>query len=92
MDSFVIALKEELAQHGEKLGRCIGIDSTPLEALFNDEEAKYNGHYEISGYKIHGVYDLERNIPLAIIITTAEEGDSPIFDKLLAKLNKTILI
>lgn len=88
MDSFVITIKEELAKRGEKLGKRIGIDSTPLEALFNDEDAKYNGHYEISGYKIHGCYDLERNLPLAIIVTTAEEGDSPIFDKSLAKVHK----
>ena len=87
MDRCIIALKNELEKHGEILGRRIGIDSTPLESLFNDDEAGYSGHYEKTGYKIHGAYDLDRNIPLAIIITPMNEGDSPFFDVLLAKLH-----
>ncbi len=88
MDLFVIALRKELEKHGEVLGRRIGIDSTPLEALFNDEDAKYNGHYELTGYKVHGAYDLDRNIPLAIIITSMNESDTPYFKPLLAKLHE----
>lgn len=88
MDLFVIALRKQLEKHGEILGRRIGIDSTPLEALFNDSDAKYNGHYEKTGYKIHGAYDLDRNIPLAIIITSMNESDTPYFKPLLIKLHE----
>ena len=87
MDRMVIDIQSGLDECGIKLGRRIGIDATPLEAMFNDEDAKYNGHYEISGYKIHGVYDLDYEIPLAIIITTAEKGDSPIFRELLKRVH-----
>jgi len=88
MDRSVIALRKELEKHGEVLGRKIGIDSTPLEALFNDSDAKYNGHYEQTGYKIHGAYDLERNLPLAIFITSMNESDTPYFKPILAKLHE----
>lgn len=88
MDLFVIALRKELEKHGEIFGQRIGIDSTPLEALFNDSDAKYNGHYEKTGYKIHGAYDLDRNIPLAIIITSMNESDTHYFKPLLAKLHE----
>lgn len=87
MDRCIFALKNELEKRGEVLGRRIGIDSTPLESLFNDDDAGYSGHYEKTGYKIHGAYDLDRNIPLAIIVTPMNEGDSPYFKVLLEKLH-----
>ena len=88
MDCSVISLRKKLEKHGEILGRRIGIDSTPLEALFNDEDAKASGHYGMKGYKIHGAYDLDRNIPLAIIVTPMNEADSPYFKPLLVKLHE----
>ena len=88
MDQLIVTLREELEKHGQILGQRIGIDSTPLEALFNDEEAKYNGHYEQTGYKVHGAYDLDRNVPLTIIITSMNESDTPYFKPLLAKLHE----
>lgn len=87
MDLCIISIRKELEKHGELLGRRIGIDSTPLESLFNDEDATYNAHYDKYGYKIHGAYDLDRNIPLAIIITPMNAGDSPYFKPLLMKLH-----
>ncbi len=87
MDQCVLTIKELLSNHGLKLGRKIGIDSMPLESLFNDKEAKYNGHYEKTGYKVHGVYDLEYNIPLAIIISPMNESDVPYFKKLIERLH-----
>ena len=88
MDLSMIFLRKELKKHGETLGRRVGIDSTPLEALFNDQNAKYSGHYEKTGYKIHGAYDLDRNIPLAIIVTPMNDADSPYFIPLLGKLHE----
>ena len=88
MNLSIISLRKELEKHGETLGRRIGVDSTPLEALFNDQDAKYSGHYEKTGYKIHGAYDLDRNIPLAIIITPMNDADSPYFIPLLSKLHE----
>lgn len=86
MDRTIKCLNKELEKQGQVLGRRIGIDSTPLESLFNDDDANYNGHYELTGYKVHGAYDLDRNLPLAIFITPMNEGDSPYFKYLLMKL------
>lgn len=86
MDLFVISLRKELEKHGVILGKRVAIDSTPLESLFNDEDAKYNGHYEMTGYKIHGAYCVDTNIPLAIIITPMNEGDPNYLKPLLSKL------
>lgn len=87
MDKSIIALRKELEKQGITLGKNIAIDSTPLKSLFKDKDAKYNGHYELRGYKIHGVYDIDYNIPLAIIITPMDKGDSPYFKRLLKKLD-----
>ncbi len=86
MDGFIKSIRDKLEKHGIILGRSIGIDATPLESLFNDDDAKYSGHYDMTGYKVHGAYDLDYNIPLAIIITPMNAGDSPYFRKLLVKL------
>ncbi len=85
MDSFSISINEELIKHGEKIKR-VGIDSTPLKSMAEDEDAKFNTHYGIRGYKIHGVYDLDRKIPLAIIVTDARVHDGPVLLELLYKL------
>lgn len=82
MNVFATRINKELEKNGEKITR-IGIDSTPLKSLFKDPDATYNGHYEIRGYKIHGVYDVDRNIPLAVIVTDANTGDSTVFPQLL---------
>lgn len=88
MDKFVINIREELEKHDIFLGKRVGIDSTPLEALFNDNDAGYSGHYKMTGYKIHGAYCLDTNIPLAIIITPMNESDPNYFKTLLSKLKE----
>lgn len=89
MDSFIVEIRKELEKNNIKLGRRIGIDATPLEALFKDKDAKYNDYYKMKGYKIHGVCDLDYNIPLAIVITPMNVFDSTIFKYLLDRINKT---
>lgn len=86
MDQSIVELRKRLKNHEITLGKRIGIDATPLEAMYNDSDAKYNEHYKIKGYKIHGATDLDNNIPLAIYITTANVNDSKIFKVLLSKL------
>lgn len=86
MNICIKSIRDELKKHGIVLGRRIGIDATPLQSLFNDKDAKYNCHYDMTGYKVHGAYDLDYNIPLAIIITPMNKGDSPYFKRLLSKL------
>jgi hypothetical protein len=88
MDKFVINIREELEKHDIILGKRVGIDSTPLEALFNDNDAGYSGHYKMTGYKIHGAYCLDTNTPLAIIITPMNESDPNYFKPLLSKLKE----
>jgi len=77
MDAAVRSIRIELSNNGVKLGRRVAIDSTPLEGLLDDKDARANKHYKIRGYKIHGVYCLDTNIPLAIFITPANDGDGP---------------
>ncbi len=85
-DSYVIALKDELAKYGHTLGERIGIDSTPLTALSKDPDAKYNAHYDKHMYKVHIVTDLGTNIPLFVMVTKGTVYDGhyliPILEKL----------
>lgn len=37
---------------GIDLGACCGSDAFPVKSVKSDKDAKYNGHYEIQGYKI----------------------------------------
>ena len=85
-DSLVIAIKEELELHGRKMGRIVSIDSTPVKALPRDPDARYNGHYKLRGYKIHGAIDADYNIPLAFNFTPANVGDSPQYKRLIERM------
>lgn len=88
MKAMIKAIQKEMKSQGMQLGKRIAIDATPFESLFNDKDARYNGHYEISGYKIFGVHDLDHNIPLAFILTPADVGDSPLLIPLLKRIKK----
>jgi hypothetical protein len=86
-DEFLAAVNDELRANGITLGRRIIIDSTPLESLYTDTEARYNTHYKKKGYKIFGVHDADLDLPLTIVVTTMERADGPLLPELLEKLH-----
>jgi len=87
-DALLWALKEEVAKWGRSFGHRVACDATPIEALNNDKECHYNPHYEIRGWKIHTLLDIEYNIPLAFEVTDVVEADIPFLLPLLAKADE----
>lgn len=85
-DALVVQLKDQMQNIGIKLGRRIGIDSTPLESMYNDEEGDYNGHYEIKMYKVHIVWCLDTGTPLFAIVTSGITYDGDFLIPALTKL------
>ncbi len=58
-------IKQRLNVLGIKLGDSIVVDATPIEALRNDKEAVYNGHYKKLMYKLYVGVDPQYRLPLA---------------------------
>jgi len=56
---------KEAASVGPALGEKTLEDAAPIEALDGDHEAEYNSHYEVKGYKLDTVTDLEEAVPLS---------------------------
>lgn len=74
-----VALVKEGKKYGVNLGSCCGSDAFPVESVSSDEDAKYNGHYEVTGYKVAATesYNVETGIvPLAgeVIGINDDEG------------------
>jgi len=46
------ALERKAKELGINIGDCCGSDAFPVKSVTSDKNAKYNGHYEIQGYKI----------------------------------------
>lgn len=87
MDILVMQIRTELKRMGMALGTNVAIDSTPIEGRENDPDTNYNPYYRRKGYKIHGVYDLDFQLPLALEFTKINDGDSPHLPSLLDKLH-----
>jgi len=53
IDHVILTAMERKAEEiGINLGYCCGSDAFPVKSVTSDKDAKYNGHYEIQGYKI----------------------------------------
>ena len=79
--SILKAIEKETKKLGIDLGACCGSDAFPLKAVNSDEDADYNGHYEVQGYKVAMTesYDQETGIvPLVgdVIGINDNEGDT----------------
>ena len=83
----VMQIRSELARRGMTLGTNVAIDSTPVAGKANDPEANFNVYYRKKGYKIHSVYDLDFQLPLAVEFTKINDGDAPHLPGLLDKLH-----
>ena len=80
-------IRTELKRMGMNLGTSVAIDSTPIEGKENDPDTSYNPYYRRKGYKIHQVYDLDFQLPLAFDFTKINDGDAPHMPSLLDKLH-----
>lgn len=72
-DELFALLRKEVVRRAEAFGLKMGEDTvqdaTPIKALSHDEEAEYNAHYEVKGYKVDVVTDLKTGIPLSKRVT-----------------------
>jgi len=48
----LLAMNKRAKELGINLEDCCGSDAFPVKSVKSDKNAKYNGHYEIQGYKI----------------------------------------
>lgn len=77
----VAALRECIRKTAEnrciQLGKNIGSDAFPIEAVSSDKNAEYSGYYELDGYKAVSTIDLDTNIPLVgeVIGINDSEGE-----------------
>lgn len=74
-DEFVKIVMQFAEEYGLHPGWRSAMDSTPHESTPNDEDAEYNGHYEINGYKEHRLICVDTDIPFSFSITPANEYD-----------------
>jgi hypothetical protein len=64
------------------------VDSTPLEGMFGDEDAEYNGHYELSMYKVHQATCLETGLSLVKIVSRANDYDGDYLIPMIKRLHQ----
>jgi len=88
LDLMVIELRKELARKRIRLGRRVAVDSTPLEGMYKDEDAEYNGHYEMNMYKVHQATCVDTGLSLAKIVSRANDYDGDYLIPLVRKLQK----
>lgn len=80
MDELFSVLRDEVVRVASTLGIELGKetveDATPIKALPNDKEAKYNGHYKMKGYKLDITADIDERVPLCkkVIGINEDEG------------------
>jgi hypothetical protein len=86
LDTMIVELRKRLARRGKRLGRVIAVDSTPLESMYGDEDAGYNGHYELHMYKVHNVVCVETGLSVAKIVSRATAYDGDYLIPLIRKL------
>jgi hypothetical protein len=86
LDLMVIELRKELSRKRIRLGRRIAVDSTPLEGMYRDEDAEFNGHYKVNMYKIHQATCVDTGLSLAKIVSRANDYDGDYLIPLTRKL------
>lgn len=88
LDTMIIELQRRLARRGVQLGKVIAIDSTPLESMYGDEDAGYNGHYKLHMFKVHNVVCVETGLSIAKIVSRATAYDGDYLIPLIRKLQR----
>ena len=88
LDLMIIELRKYLARRRINLGRRIAVDSTPLEGMYGDEDAEYNGHYELSMYKVHQATCVDTGLSIAKFVSRANDYDGDYLIPLIRKLQR----
>lgn len=86
LDAFVEANRKELLRHGIKLGEEIVLDASPIPGKKKDEEADWNGHYEMWCYLWHNLRCLNTGLPLNFHITNGREDEAHFLAPFVLKL------
>ena len=63
--------------HGLPIGEIVAVDAMPIEISGEDDEADWNPHYEVRGYKAHNVVDAVFGVPLDVKVTRINRNESP---------------
>ena len=78
-------LRDEVIAQGKSIDLGIGQrcaeDSIPIAAMKDDVDARYNDHYEITGYKFDTIDDIDHGLPMARKTVPANEGDAPLLQE-----------
>lgn len=85
-DVFVKANIEEAKNQGLTIGDEVGMDACPIPAKKKDEEADWNGHYEIWCYLWHNFRCMDTNLPLDYHLTNGREDEAHFFAPFLLRL------
>ena len=84
-DSLFEMLRDEVIAQGRVLGLGIGErcaeDSMPVAAMDGDGYATYNNHYEITGYKLDTIDDIDHGLPVAMKTVPANVGDATLLQE-----------
>lgn len=77
MEKMLECVRTTAEKLGIQIGKKVGSDAFPIEAVKSDKEAEYNGYYKMSGYKCVSTIDIETNIPLVgeVIGINEPEGE-----------------
>lgn len=92
-DYLLSRLKQKMNEKGISFGRRVGVDSMPLETLYNDPIGEYNAHY-LEKYdigkmvKVHIAVCLDTGVPLATRISGATTYDGDYLTPLLKKIRR----
>ncbi len=84
-DNLFEMLRDEVIAQGRVPGLGIGErcaeDSIPIAAMEGDGDAAYNDHYEITGYKLDTIDDIDYGLPMAMKTVPANVGDAPLLQE-----------
>jgi len=86
LDAFVESNRNELLRYGINLGEEIVLDASPIPAKKKDEEADWNGHYEVWCYLWHNLRCLNTGLPLNFHITNGREDEAHFLAPFVLKL------
>ena len=84
-DVILQKVKQLCENVGIELGKEVIQDSSPMEKKNNDD-ATYNKHYDIKGYKWHNLICLKTGIPLDYHVGIATEYDGDFFAPMIYRL------
>lgn len=79
-DELFNLLRDRVVIEANSIGLHIGEktveDAMPVKSLAGDEEAKYNDHYKVKGYKLDTITDLTTGVPLSKKTTCINDDEA----------------